>query len=151
MYDLVNFLSTATNTRFMRSLDQQFLDKLKEKISKDPSGPAVPPVAVLCTTMQHVGQFSQSLEGTTLPLHEQSCIESSQIIHSSATSWLRCMLGSQMMRPWDLHPTTTPMVIRSWNDALGLCKRQCLTLNIGFITNTLSSTLSYSQKQPTNI
>ena len=55
-------LTTATNTRLIRSLDQQFLKKLKEKISKDPSGPGVPPVAVLCTNMQHVGQFSHRLK-----------------------------------------------------------------------------------------
>ena len=45
-------LVTPANARLIRSLDTTFLKKLKEKIAKDPSGPGVPPVAVLCTTSQ---------------------------------------------------------------------------------------------------
>lgn len=55
-------LSTSAKSRLIRSLDVIFLKKLKEKIAKDPSGPGVPPVAVLCTNVQEPGQFSHRLK-----------------------------------------------------------------------------------------
>ena len=42
-------MQQPANTRLIRSLDTTFVEKLKEKITKDPSGPGVAPVAVLCT------------------------------------------------------------------------------------------------------
>ena len=42
-------------------MDSVFLKELKKKIAKDPSGPGVPPVAVLCTSVQEVSQFSNRL------------------------------------------------------------------------------------------
>ena len=55
-------LQSPANTRLIRSLDTTFLTKLKEKIAKDPSGPGVAPVAVLCTNVQDVSEFSTRLK-----------------------------------------------------------------------------------------
>ena len=56
----VTSLSTPeANTRLIRSLDNKFLKQLKKKIAKDPSGPGVPPVAVLCTSVNKMSEFNQ--------------------------------------------------------------------------------------------
>lgn len=55
-------LQQPANTRLIRSLDTTFVKKLKQKITKDPSGPGVAPVAVLCTNVQDIGQFQQRLK-----------------------------------------------------------------------------------------
>ena len=55
-------LQPPANTRLIRSLDTTFLKKLKEKIAKDPSGPGVAPVAVLCTNVQVMQQYSARLK-----------------------------------------------------------------------------------------
>lgn len=55
-------LQQPANSRLIRSLDTTFVKKLKEKISKDPSGPGVSPVAVLCTNVRELDQFQPRLK-----------------------------------------------------------------------------------------
>lgn len=57
MLKITTLAIPETSTRLIRSVDTQFLKILKKKISKDPSGPGVPPVAVLCTNVQEVTHF----------------------------------------------------------------------------------------------
>ncbi len=57
-----NLNAPAQDTRLIRSLDRCFLDNLKVKIANDPSGPGVPPVAVLCCDVQVKAQFSERLK-----------------------------------------------------------------------------------------
>lgn len=56
---ITNLTIPEASTRLIRSLDTQFLKQLKKKIAKDPSGPGVPPIAVLCTNMQDVAQYKE--------------------------------------------------------------------------------------------
>ena len=56
-----NIIEPAENTRLIRSLDRHFLENLKQKIVSDPSGPGVPPVAVLCIVPENT-QFSERLK-----------------------------------------------------------------------------------------
>ena len=57
-----NIIEPAKDTRLIRSLDSHFLENLKQKIASDPSGPGVPPVAVLCVDVQEKTQFSERLK-----------------------------------------------------------------------------------------
>lgn len=56
---VTNLTIPEASTRLIRSLDTQFLKLLKKKIAKDPSGPGVPPVAVLCTNVHEVAQYKE--------------------------------------------------------------------------------------------
>jgi len=57
-----NITEPAQDTRLIRSLDRHFLENLKQKIASDPSGPGVPPAAVLCIHVQEKTQFSERLK-----------------------------------------------------------------------------------------
>ena len=48
--------------RLIRKLDTTFLSNLKKMIKEDPSGPGVPPVAVLCIDVQQKDAFSERLK-----------------------------------------------------------------------------------------
>ena len=50
MYQLpvTNLIQPQSSLRLIRQLDTTFLKNLKYRIQEDPSGPGVPPVAVLC-------------------------------------------------------------------------------------------------------
>ena len=50
-------LEEAEEVHLIRGIDETFLATLKERIKQDPSGPGVPPLAVLCKT----SNFSESL------------------------------------------------------------------------------------------
>ena len=56
-----NIIEPEKDTRLIRSLDRHFLKYLKQKIASDPSGPGVPPVAVLCVVPENT-QFSECLK-----------------------------------------------------------------------------------------
>ena len=58
----VENLQSPANARLIRSIDDTFLKKLKEKIQKDPSGPGVAPIAVLCMNVQDIENFSIRLK-----------------------------------------------------------------------------------------
>ena len=45
---VTNLVQPQSNLRLIRQLDTTFVKHLKSRIQEDPSGPGVPPVAVLC-------------------------------------------------------------------------------------------------------
>lgn len=45
---VTNLIQPQANLRLIRKLDNTFVNNLKKRIPADPSGPGVPPVAVLC-------------------------------------------------------------------------------------------------------
>jgi hypothetical protein len=49
---VTNIAQPDAQTRLLRNLDKQFLDKLKDKMTNDPSAPGVPPIAVNCLDVQ---------------------------------------------------------------------------------------------------
>ena len=62
--------STVTNhtepdqeTRLLHTVDEQFLCSLVEKMEHDPSGPGVPPTAVLCNDVDETEGFSKRPQG----------------------------------------------------------------------------------------
>ena len=46
---VTNLTQPQTDLRLIRKLDTTFVSNLKKRIAADPSGPGVPPIAVLCT------------------------------------------------------------------------------------------------------
>ena len=58
----ITSLCETSSTRLIRSLDKQFLKNLKEKMTRDPSSPGVPPIATLCKDTQNPVQFSKRLK-----------------------------------------------------------------------------------------
>jgi len=79
-----------SDLRLIRKLDTIFSSNLKKRIKEDPSGPGVPPVAVLSTDIQKKMTVLSDLrnhidmkylgDSITLLL-KQSCIVTIQIIH----------------------------------------------------------------------
>lgn len=45
---VTNLVQPQSETRLIRKLDNTFVENLKKSIEADPSGPGVPPMAVLC-------------------------------------------------------------------------------------------------------
>ena len=99
----VENLQSPANARLIRSINDTFLKKLKEKIQKDPSGPGVAPIAVLCMNVQDIENFSirlkdvykyEVLGGQHTATARQSCTGNSQKIPYSAMFWLKSMLAS---------------------------------------------------------
>lgn len=48
----VSKLREPSKCRMIRSIDDNFLEVLKDKLEADPSAPGVPPIAVLCQGIQ---------------------------------------------------------------------------------------------------
>lgn len=62
MLPVANLDEPDRETRLIRSLDEQFLRNLVEKMENDPSGPGVPPIAVSCTDVDETGAFAERLK-----------------------------------------------------------------------------------------
>ena len=56
---VTNLVQPQSDLRLIRKLDTTFLSNLKKRIKEDPSGPGVPPVAVLCIDVQQKDDFSE--------------------------------------------------------------------------------------------
>lgn len=59
---VTNLVQPQSDLRLIRKLDTTFLSNLKKRIKEDPSGPGVPPVAVLCIDVQQKDDFSERLK-----------------------------------------------------------------------------------------
>ena len=59
---VTNLVQPQSDLRLIRKLDTTFLKNLKKRIKDDPSGPGVPPVAVLCIDVQQKEDFSERLK-----------------------------------------------------------------------------------------
>ena len=55
-------MQPQNDLRLMRKLDTTFLNSLKKRMKEDPSGPGVPPVAIMCIDVQNREEFSERLK-----------------------------------------------------------------------------------------
>lgn len=62
MLPVTNLTEPDQETRLLRTVDEQFLRSLVEKMEHDPSGPGVPPIAVLCNDVDETEGFSERLK-----------------------------------------------------------------------------------------
>ena len=62
MLPVTNLTEPDQETRLLRTVDEQFLCSLIEKMEHDPSGPGVPPIAVLCNDVDETEGFSERLK-----------------------------------------------------------------------------------------
>ena len=59
---MANLQQPSESFRLLRKLDEQFVKNLKLKMLEDPTGPGVPPVAVLCCSVSEKEMFSERLK-----------------------------------------------------------------------------------------
>ena len=62
MLPVTNLTEPDQETRLLRTVEEQFLRSLVEKMEHDPSGPGVPPIAVLCNDVDETEGFSERLK-----------------------------------------------------------------------------------------
>ena len=82
---VTNLIQPQSELRLIRKLDTTFVNNLKKRILEDPSGPGVPPVAVLCIGVDK-DSFSERYKDsyryevlggqhTVLQQQKQNCLE----------------------------------------------------------------------------
>ena len=62
MLPVTNLTEPDQETRLLRTMDEQFLRSLVEKMEHNTSGPGVPPIAVLCNDVDETEGFSERLK-----------------------------------------------------------------------------------------
>ena len=59
---VTNLVQPQNDLRLIRKLDTTFLSNLKKRMKEDPSGPGVPPIAIVCIDVQNKEEFSERLK-----------------------------------------------------------------------------------------